>query len=359
MNKIVIINNWLISGGAEKQGLILAKTLSKEYKIYFCIYYPEKIEDKFLKEINENNIELILLKGNHFNKFYTFYDVCKKNGISMIISYLFAGNFMNGLVGSFLKVPYRIGGIRNSKHSSIKNLTQRFLHNHLLTLSISNSYMGIDECIKFGFDQKKMKVVHNSFEFYNEIYQKKENSYVKVITVARFVEQKDYLTSLKAIQYALSKSGNIKIHYTIIGYGKLENKIREWINEYRLTDDVTLILNPENVNEYLSQSDIYLSTSLFEGLSNSIMEGMSFSLPIVATNVGDNNQLVKEGFNGYLTETGNYKKLGDHILELSENAKKRIELGNNSYSHLRENFSHEKFRSSYLKIIKPLLAEKG
>lgn len=359
MYRIAIINNWLISGGAEKQGLILAKTLSKDYKVFFCIYYPHKLEDKFLKEINDNNIQLILLKGNHFNKFYTFYDVCKKNEISMIISYLFAGNFMNGLIGSFLKVPYRIGGIRNSKHSAIKNLTQRTLHNYLLTMSISNSYMGMNECIKFGFVQNKMKVVHNSFEFNKETYQKTVNACIKVITVARFVEQKDYLTSLKAIQYAVSKSGNIKIQYIIIGYGKLENKIREWINENMLTDFVTIILNPENVNEYLSQSDIYLSTSLFEGLSNSIMEGMSFSLPIVATNVGDNNQLVKVGFNGYLTETGNYKKLGDYILELSKNPKKRIELGHNSYSHLKENFSHEKFKDSYLKIIKPLLAEKG
>lgn len=57
----------------------------------------------------------------------------------------------------------------------------------------------------------------------------------------------------------------------------------------------------------LDKADIYLSTSLFEGTSNSIMEAMNADLPIVATNVGDNGLLVKNEINGFLCgkETGN------------------------------------------------------
>lgn len=355
MHKIVIINNWLISGGAEKQGLILAKTLNSQYKVYLCIYYSHRIEDKFLKDINENNIELILLRGNHFSKLLNFYHFCKREKVSIIISYLFVGNVINSIVGSILKIKHRIGGIRNSKHSLVKNYIQRFLHNNLLTLSISNSHEGEKECIKFGYIPQKLMVIHNCFEFNDVDFKNNDNQIVRVITVARFVEQKDYLTSIKAIRYALNKSNNKNIRYIIIGYGKLENKIRRWINEYDLQNNITIIINPKDINRYLSESDIYLSTSLYEGLSNSIMEGMSYSLPIIATSVGDNSYLVRNEHNGYLAEIGEYELLGEFIIELAKNKEKRVEYGKNSYNHLKENFSSGRFEYNYLTVIKKLL----
>lgn len=357
MHKIVIINNWLISGGAEKQGLILAKTLNKHFKIYFCIYYTHKIEDKFMREIEENNIELILLKGNHLSKFYNFYNFCKREKVSMIISYLFMGNILNSLIGKLLQVKHRIGGIRNSKHSTFKNYIQRFIHNRFLTLSISNSYNGKNECTNYGYNSDKMIVIHNCFEFKECLHKKKENTKVNVITVARFVSQKDYLTAIRSVHYAIKNSETKNIHYTILGYGELESQVRNWIVEYNLTDNVTIVINPKNINEYLAQADIYLSTSLFEGLSNSIMEGMSFSLPIVATNIGDNCELVKEGSNGFLANIGDFELLGNQLLKLVNDDKLRVEYGKNSLYHLKENFSSEKFEKNYLTIINQLLEE--
>lgn len=357
MNKIVIINNWLISGGAEKQGLILAKTLNNFFKVYLCIYYTHKIEDKFLKEVESNNIELVLLEGTHFNKLFSFYSFCKREKVSMIISYLFVGNVLNAIVGSILKIKHRIGGIRSSKHPVMKNLIQRYLHNHHLTLTVSNNYKGKDECSRLGYDPKKIIVISNCFEFKSVTYNTRENTLIEIITVARFVDPKDFLTSIKAINYAISNSEKKNIHYTILGYGELENQIRWWINEFLLSDFISIVLNPENVYQHLVQSDIYLSTSLVEGMSNSIMEGMSFSLPIVATNVGDNCILVKDEFNGYLTQPGDYIKLGKHLLDLVNNGAMRKEMGKNSYIYLRENFSIEKFTDNYLSVINKLFAE--
>jgi len=211
------------------------------------------------------------------------------------------------------------------------------------------------ECVKSGYNPQKMVVIHNCFEFKTEDHYTEENSEVKIITVARFVNQKDYLTSIKAINYAVSKIGNKKIRYIIIGYGKLENKIKEWINEYEINDNIMLLINPRNVNEYLLKADIYLSTSLFEGLSNSIMEAMSHSLPIIATNVGDNSYLVKNDHNGYLTEIGDHVKLGSYIVELTNDSGKRLEFGKKSFLHLKENFSNRKFEQSYLNVINKLV----
>ena len=96
-----------------------------------------------------------------------------------------------------------------------------------------------------------------------------------------------------------------------IGFGKLEQEIRRWVKEEGITDITNILINPDDISGYLSKADIYLSTSLFEGTSNSIMEGMNADLPIIATNVGDNAYLVEEGKNGHLTE----KKDIDALIE--------------------------------------------
>ena len=97
-------------------------------------------------------------------------------------------------------------------------------------------------------------------------------------------------------------------------------------------------------------ADIYLSTSLFEGTSNSIMEAMNWSIPVVATNVGDNNQLIKDSWNGYLISIGDYKRLSEHLLKLLHDDKLRIEMGIRGNERL-HNYSVERFVENYSKVL--------
>ena len=68
-----------------------------------------------------------------------------------------------------------------------------------------------------------------------------------------------------------------------------------------LEKEVTILINPPNIHDILKSCDIYLSTSLFEGLSNSIMEAMSTGLPVIATDVGDNRYLLRMDTTGILS----------------------------------------------------------
>ena len=111
-----------------------------------------------------------------------------------------------------------------------------------------------------------------------------------------------------------------------------------------------ILIAPDNVQEILKSADIYLSTSLFEGTSNSIMEAMNWSIPVVATNVGDNNQLIKDSWNGYLISIGDYKKLSEHLLKLLHDDKLRIEMGIRGNERL-HNYSVERFVENYSKVL--------
>ena len=112
-----------------------------------------------------------------------------------------------------------------------------------------------------------------------------------------------------------------------------------------------IFINPDNIPELLDAADIYLSTSLIEGTSNSIMEAMNASLPIVATNVGDNPYLVEGGRNGFLLSTGDVTGLAHKMEELAKDALLRQQMGKESLNILRRNYSAEAFRNNYLKII--------
>ena len=97
----------------------------------------------------------------------------------------------------------------------------------------------------------------------------------------------------------------------------------------------------------MNKSDIYLSTSLFEGTSNSIMEGLNANLPIVATNVGDNNHLVYNEVNGYLVGVKDVDALTDKFQILLMDNSLRQKMGKESKKILEHNYSINIFRSKY------------
>ena len=81
------------------------------------------------------------------------------------------------------------------------------------------------------------------------------------------------------------------------------------------------------------------------------MEAMNWSLPVVATNVGDNNHLVIDGVNGTLHPIGDAKGMAESIANLLNNYELRKEYGLASNKNLRENYSMEIFEKRYLKLI--------
>ena len=137
----------------------------------------------------------------------------------------------------------------------------------------------------------------------------------------------------------------------IIGYGCEEENIRGWIKEYGVEEYIKIYIRPNNVQDIVRDADIYLSTSLFEGTSNSIMEALNWSLPVVATDVGDNSHLVIDGVNGTLHTIGDAKGMAISIANLLENNELRKKYGFASSKNLRENYSMEIFEERYLKLI--------
>ena len=166
-----------------------------------------------------------------------------------------------------------------------------------------------------------------------------------MVSVCRFVRQKNIKEVLKIAKKLP------EINFLIIGDGELLEEIKKSISEISLKN-INLVGSKKNIYDYLYKSDIYLSTSLYEGLPLSILEAMSVGLPIVASNVTGNLDTIEHGKSGYLYELKNVIQAVRYIKKLANDKYKRINFGKNAFERQRKCFSKDIMLSEYLQLYK-------
>jgi glycosyltransferase involved in cell wall biosynthesis len=349
---IAIICKTFLKGGAEKQALILTKLLvDKGIDVILVNWYGEKVDQRNLKFISDNSIRYYPMSGSYLKKLNKFQKILKHDEISIIISYLTLANFVSGVSKILNRNVITIGGIRNERLPYYKFLFEKLIHNYLNDATVFNNYSAREKFERRGFNPDKIYVIQNAIELKNPLLDSKSsNGEIKIITVGRFVKQKDYGTALKSFSNLVERNLDRQFRYYIVGYGPLEKDVRSMAEQLKIDNKIKIFINPPDVPSILKSSDIFLSTSLFEGVSNSIMEALVAGLPVVATNVGDNSYLVKNGKNGFLVPCRDVETIVDKLEYLSGSADKRNEFGKNSIKVVETEFSKMKLLDSYLSL---------
>jgi glycosyltransferase involved in cell wall biosynthesis len=351
MPSILIFCKTFLKGGAEKQALTLTKLLTeRKIKTILIIWSGKKIDPFYLEFIKNNSIRFIGLKGNPVKKTIRFFEIIKEEKITIILSYLTFANTFAGITRLFNKKLFTIGGIRAEKLPFLKFISEKIVHNYLNDATVYNNYSAKNKFIKKGFNPEKIHVIHNSILVSPIQKRNKNKNEIIIISVHRFVSQKDIPTALHCIRMLMDKTRKEKIKYRMVGYGPLESEVRLIIAQLDMIEDVDIIINPQNIPELLNSSDIYFSSSLWEGISNSIMEAMVAGLPIVATDVGDNTYLIKDNFNGFIVPKKDISLMVEKLEYLISSEKIRTQFGTNSYSLIRNEFSEEKLLDNYLQF---------
>lgn len=349
MERIAIFVKNLTSGGAEKQAVLQAKALSKNKQVYFIVFNGKKVHEKYLDMLDGTEVTTKMFVGNHLKRFVLLCQFLKKEKIAIVFSYLTAANLYACLAGLIVGNKI-VTGLRNAYYTPEKRYVNLILTNFFAQRTVVNCYSGFQAFLQSGFKKTKMVVIPNCMENINPLQKKSYGG--KIISVGRFTQQKDYATALKAVAELYHRG--CECEYNIVGYGPMEEDIRKWISNYGLDPIVHVYINPNNIAELLNNADIYLSTSLYEGTSNSIMEAMNANLPIVATNVGDNSCLVHEGVNGFLVPPKDTKAICCSLEKLLGNSELMSQYGAHSKRILQEDYSKELFTQRYLNLISEL-----
>lgn len=350
MNIAILIPS-LRQGGAEKQATILATVLDKHHSVdLYLLYGNNSIAPQNQELLNNSKVRINLLEGNIISKISSLKKEFQSKKIDILFNYLTSCDVVGTIAARMGGVKRIYGGIRNARLESWQKLVaDRFVHNNLATGTIYNCYSGAEYFTSKGFNEKKNIVIPNGFPNIAEPIVRDDREVKHIVTTGRFVPQKDYHTMIQVISQLKELRQDFMMD--IIGYGVEEDNIRKWIEEYGVSKYVNIHIKPDNVQEIVRDADIYLSTSLFEGTSNSIMEALNWSLPVVATDVGDNKHLVVDGKNGNIHSSGDATGMANSLLKLLDSVELRNNFGAYSHNLLKNNFSLDVFEERYTKVI--------
>ena len=113
------------------------------------------------------------------------------------------------------------------------------------------------------------------------------------------IRRKNYHVAIEAV----AKVGNSHLHYYICGQGPDEEKLITFTKELGMERQVHFLGYRTDVKELLQAADIFLFTTLQEGLPRSLMEAMASGLPCVASKVRGNTDLLNDSDGGILCES--------------------------------------------------------
>lgn len=177
-----------------------------------------------------------------------------------------------------------------------------------------------------------------------------ENGVLNVLDCGKYRPYKNHFVLVEAANQIV-KNGKTNVHFTIVGqkenqqeqeyYQNLLNRIRELhLEEYfTLMGAVTY----DEMQSLFLKNDVFVLTSIRELANVSILDAMSYGVPVIATNANGTSDYVTPGKTGYIFETGNSKELANMISIYYDSPELLKEHSNHAIESVKNNHSFEKY----------------
>jgi sugar transferase (PEP-CTERM/EpsH1 system associated) len=176
--------------------------------------------------------------------------------------------------------------------------------------------------------------------------------------IGRLVPIKDHVTLLKAAEILISR--DMAIYVLLVGSGPELAKLKEFVAASpRLSGRVVFAGAVSDVAPLLNAMDIFVLPSLSEGMSNTLLEAMASSLPVVATRVGGNPEIVEEQRSGWLFEPGDVAALAAILERTGRDTNLRLQLGQAARQRTVQHFSFNGMLEGYRNLYIELARKRG
>lgn len=175
------------------------------------------------------------------------------------------------------------------------------------------------------------------------------------LLVARLHGLKDHQTALRAVDHARGAIPGLRL--LLAGEGDQRQTIEQTIRECRLEQTVTLAGSRNDVADLLAASDVFLLSSISEGIPLTVIEAMAARRPVVATAVGGLPELIDHGVSGFLAPGRDHAGLAMGLIELYRDPGLRERMAEVASQRAVENFSLDGMLGSYRSVYRDVLAE--
>lgn len=315
-------------GGVEKNIIMIANYFISKKANISLITTSNKIKSKFHKKI-----KIITPKSNFWGNKKRFF----KYFVSIVLLlkeyfknknfkvFCFQGNISCIIFCKILKIEIIIrpnsspsgwsgNNLKRIIFSKIFSLANKIVVNsYAFKKELKNEFNLNSKCIYNPLNINQIKYLSKKkikFNFF------KKNSF-NLISVGRLAEQKDHITTLKAVNNIKNK---INLKLLIVGDGGQKNNLLNYINKHKLNNIVKIYKRIDNPFPLILKSDVMVLASKFEGLPNILLEALVLKRFIISSDCPTGpSEILDKGKGGILFEVGNYLDLSKKILFLKKN----------------------------------------
>ncbi|GAB3930532.1 glycosyltransferase [Larkinella terrae] len=357
MKKIKILHITQSLGGVETYIREIITHIDKEQFDLKIISPPSKTLSEVCAQHNVAHIEIDI--SRNFNPFsdsislIRLYRLIKRERPSCVHIHSSKAGFLGRISSKLAGYPslFTPNGVSYLSFTGMKRLIYftlesfaKFFTDRILTVSYSEANRLIYEV---GHKQNSIDVLLNSVTFplnYSSLQRTNypKNEHPKIGTIARLTPQKNPLLYVTVAYHVIQT--HPESHFYLLGAGfhdHLKTEVIDLINRYGIADQFHILdwCDPKASSEFINSLDVFVLTSVFEGLPYSLLESMRAGVPCVVSACDGCLDVVRNGENGYACLTKEqYVKA---ILDLLENPilAKRIGENGASYSYTFHNSS--------------------
>ena len=339
------------SGGAERFLLDLINSIDlNRFKVYLVIGRKNGVSYKeFLKK--DKNIRYINL-GFKDDEDHLIYKKLAKKIDEMKPDICFSiGIFTNFiLLDSVNEIDYK-GKIvlRESNYISLRKNLSNELCKKFLDYNKSDKIVSLTkgmkkDMLKYGVNKSKIIMINNIVDI-NHILKEsnKENnnktfnkiSSRKIISIGRLEDQKNHKLLIDAFKIVSENINDVEL--VILGKGSLEKQLKKYTSEIGLDNKVHFLGFQDNPYNFIKNCDLFVLSSLYEGLPHVLLETMVLKVPIISTNCKTGpKDIFKNNKYGYLVKNNDSNAMANKIIDLLNDDKKLNKKVEKAYNRVLE-----------------------
>jgi glycosyltransferase involved in cell wall biosynthesis len=372
--RIALLIDTLSSGGAQRQLVLLAKSLKlRGHEVAVCVYSNGRFYSTALEEAGVELVEIN--SGSRWEKLFGVYRWLRKWRPQVLQAFLIMPGALAELT-SFLPHTWKIVvSERNvepfpfARRSRVLGRLVRQLHRRadwITTNSHANKELMIQD---MSFLEAKTSVVWNMVDMNRFCKstltknQSKEDGIVRFLCVASMYHHKNGPKLIKALR--ILKERNI-LNFHLRWVGRYEPKdlnnfkaykeVMNLVREYKLENYFEFVGEKQDVLCEYRRADALVLVSLIEGLPNAVCEAMACGLPLVLSNVSDHAKIIGEMSTGFLCSPHEPERIADALQAMiSLPAEQRFSMGQRARKTAEIKFDGDKFVDEYEAIYRRVI----
>jgi len=384
--KVAHIITRMIMGGSEENTLFTVEGLDKERYELDLIVGNEFRED-ILNNIKEKNFKIIQVKGLKapFNPLYDLIilfeliKLLKRGHYDIVHTHTTKTGILGRIAARVNKVPIIIHGLHGSAfgafNSRISNWALIFFER--LTGKFTNAYISVSDILSKKYIKEGLGIKAKYFTIYSgmdldKFYNVRKRIVREVKLSELGIDSKSFvignvgrLEAVKGHKYLIDAFKKINeerqlipLKLLIIGDGAEKNNLENYVKELNLEGKVIFTGYREDVEELMAVMDIFVLSSLREGLPRVLVQAAAVGIPLIAFNVDGVPEIVKNNYNGFLVRPKDVDQLTDSIIRYVDN-KELINLyGQRGREFVKGKWSIEDMVNKIDKVYQSLIREK-